>query len=234
MAGKHDKKDAKGGVIVKKYEIVEGGHHGGAWKVAYADFVTAMMAFFLLMWLLNATTEDQRKGLADYFSPNNLMSHALLRHRPAVRRPYRVRRRRAGVRPRRRRRSPRGKRPGRSSEPRMATIRVYTDAHRANIRRRPSAQAPPADDQDADDDRRRSRSVRRAARPAPGPGGTSVVERQGQPADARPITASRDPGRREERARKRRPSNRPRTQIKRGRARRSGAGRASPSNSPST
>ncbi len=76
MAGKADKKGSKGGVIVKKYEIVEGGHHGGAWKVAYADFVTAMMAFFLLMWLLNATTEDQRKGLADYFSPNNLMSHA--------------------------------------------------------------------------------------------------------------------------------------------------------------
>ncbi len=65
-----------GAVIIKKNEIVEGGHHGGAWKVAYADFVTAMMAFFLLMWLLNATTEDQRKGLADYFSPNNLLSHA--------------------------------------------------------------------------------------------------------------------------------------------------------------
>ena len=48
--------------------------HGGAWKVAYADFVTAMMAFFLLMWLLNATTEDQRKGLADYFSPNSVLS----------------------------------------------------------------------------------------------------------------------------------------------------------------
>jgi len=47
-----------------------GGHHGGAWKVAYADFVTAMMAFFLLMWLLNATTEKQRKGLADYFDPS--------------------------------------------------------------------------------------------------------------------------------------------------------------------
>jgi chemotaxis protein MotB len=45
-------------------------HHGGAWKVAYADFVTAMMAFFLLMWLLNATTEQQRKGLADYFAPD--------------------------------------------------------------------------------------------------------------------------------------------------------------------
>lgn len=47
----------------------EAGHHGGAWKVAYADFVTAMMAFFLLMWLLNATTEEQRHGLADYFNP---------------------------------------------------------------------------------------------------------------------------------------------------------------------
>ena len=43
--------------------------------MAYADFVTAMMAFFLLMWLLNATTEDQRKGLADYFSPNSVLSH---------------------------------------------------------------------------------------------------------------------------------------------------------------
>lgn len=56
--------------IIKRKKIVKGGgHHGGAWKVAYADFVTAMMAFFLLMWLLNATTETQRKGLADYFSP---------------------------------------------------------------------------------------------------------------------------------------------------------------------
>ena len=45
------------------------GHHGGAWKVAYADFVTAMMAFFLLMWLINATTEEQKKGIAEYFSP---------------------------------------------------------------------------------------------------------------------------------------------------------------------
>ena len=56
--------------IIKRKKVVQGGgHHGGAWKVAYADFVTAMMAFFLLMWLLNATTEDQRKGLADYFDP---------------------------------------------------------------------------------------------------------------------------------------------------------------------
>ena len=58
-------------IIIKREEVVEGGHHGGAWKVAYADFVTAMMAFFLLMWLLNATTDEQRRGLADYFSPMN-------------------------------------------------------------------------------------------------------------------------------------------------------------------
>ena len=57
-------------VIIKRKKVVKGGgHHGGAWKVAYADFVTAMMAFFLLMWLLNATTEKQRKGIADFFSP---------------------------------------------------------------------------------------------------------------------------------------------------------------------
>ena len=56
-------------IIKKKKVIAGGGHHGGAWKVAYADFVTAMIAFFMLMWLLNATTEQQRKGLADYFTP---------------------------------------------------------------------------------------------------------------------------------------------------------------------
>lgn len=57
-------------VIIKRKKVVAGdGHHGGAWKVAYGDFVTAMMAFFFLMWLLNATTETQRKGIADYFSP---------------------------------------------------------------------------------------------------------------------------------------------------------------------
>lgn len=57
-------------VIFKRKKIIAAdGHHGGAWKVAYADFVTAMMAFFMLMWLLNATTEQQKKGIADYFSP---------------------------------------------------------------------------------------------------------------------------------------------------------------------
>ena len=56
-------------IVIRREEVGGGGHHGGAWKVAYADFVTAMMAFFLVMWLINATTEKQRRGLADYFSP---------------------------------------------------------------------------------------------------------------------------------------------------------------------
>jgi len=56
-------------IVVKKVIKGGGGHHGGAWKVAYADFVTAMMAFFLLMWLLNATTEEQRRGISEYFDP---------------------------------------------------------------------------------------------------------------------------------------------------------------------
>jgi chemotaxis protein MotB len=56
-------------IVKRKKKVIAGGHHGGAWKVAYADFVTAMMAFFMLMWLLNATTEKQRKGIADYFNP---------------------------------------------------------------------------------------------------------------------------------------------------------------------
>lgn len=56
-------------IVIKKITKGGGGHHGGAWKVAYADFVTAMMAFFLLMWLLNATTEEQRQGISEYFDP---------------------------------------------------------------------------------------------------------------------------------------------------------------------
>jgi chemotaxis protein MotB len=63
-------------IVLKKVEDGGHGHHGGAWKVAYADFVTAMMAFFLLMWLLNATTEEQRKGIADYFAPTNVMGRS--------------------------------------------------------------------------------------------------------------------------------------------------------------
>jgi chemotaxis protein MotB len=57
-------------IIIKKVKkVIGGGHHGGAWKVAYADFVTAMMAFFLLMWLINTTSPEQKRGIADYFAP---------------------------------------------------------------------------------------------------------------------------------------------------------------------
>lgn len=60
-------------IIIKRVKKGgEHGHHGGAWKVAYADFVTAMMAFFLLLWLLNVTTEEQKKGIAQYFTPDSV------------------------------------------------------------------------------------------------------------------------------------------------------------------
>lgn len=64
-----NKKDARVVIIRREAEATPSRHQGGAWKVAYADFVTAMMAFFLLMWLLNATTEKQKSGLAEYFDP---------------------------------------------------------------------------------------------------------------------------------------------------------------------
>lgn len=64
---------ADGAVIIKRIKKSgHGGHHGGAWKVAYADFVTAMMAFFLLMWLINTTTPEQKRGIADYFAPQSI------------------------------------------------------------------------------------------------------------------------------------------------------------------
>ena len=59
-------------IIIKKVKKGGHGHHGGAWKIAYADFVTAMMAFFLLLWLISMTTPEQKKGLADYFAPPNV------------------------------------------------------------------------------------------------------------------------------------------------------------------
>ena len=64
MAGKDDKRPI---VVVKRYKKGGGGHHGGAWKVAYADFVTAMMAFFLVMWLVTAVSKEQRAAIFDYF-----------------------------------------------------------------------------------------------------------------------------------------------------------------------
>jgi chemotaxis protein MotB len=64
-------------VIIKRVKKGDhGGHHGGAWKVAYADFVTAMMAFFLLMWLINTTTPEQKRGIADYFAPQSISQTA--------------------------------------------------------------------------------------------------------------------------------------------------------------
>ena len=62
-----------GAIIIRR--VKKGGHdahHGGAWKVAYADFVTAMMAFFLLMWLINTTTPEQKRGIADYFAAQSI------------------------------------------------------------------------------------------------------------------------------------------------------------------
>ncbi len=64
---------ADGTIVIKRIKKSGGhGHHGGAWKVAYADFVTAMMAFFLLMWLINTTTPEQKRGIADYFAAQNI------------------------------------------------------------------------------------------------------------------------------------------------------------------
>jgi len=65
---------SKQAIIIKK--VVKGGHasHGGAWKIAYADFVTAMMAFFLLLWLLNSVTQEQLEGISNYFAPTSVAS----------------------------------------------------------------------------------------------------------------------------------------------------------------
>ncbi len=69
MAKRRGKNEGGTTIVIRRVEEGVAGHHGGAWKVAYADFVTAMMAFFLLMWLINATSEQQRRGIAAYFSP---------------------------------------------------------------------------------------------------------------------------------------------------------------------
>src|ERR1700760_3203730 len=61
-------------IVIKKITIAGGGGHGGSWKVAFADFMTAMMAFFLLMWLLNQTP-DVKKNVADYFSTPSIVEY---------------------------------------------------------------------------------------------------------------------------------------------------------------
>jgi chemotaxis protein MotB len=55
-------------IVIRRIKKAHGGHHGGAWKIAYADFVTAMMAFFLLMWLLGSTSKGELNGIAEYFN----------------------------------------------------------------------------------------------------------------------------------------------------------------------
>jgi chemotaxis protein MotB len=185
MPAKGDKKGSKGGVIIKRYEIVEGHHHSGTWKVAYADFVTAMMAFFLLMWLLNSTTEEQRKGLADYFSPSNLMSHnssgsgepfgghtafsdgsmvsdlgsaqVVVGKRPVV------------------------------ENTEDGDDPVYMQAHRTRSGDG-VGKGPAVDDEDVDDADQKPLG-QKGTRPAAGPGGPSDVERQGLP-DAPPGSAA--------------------------------------------
>lgn len=66
-----NEKEEKQPIIIKKVIAGGHGHHGGAWKVAYADFVTAMMAFFLLMWLLNVTTAEEKNAISSYFDPSH-------------------------------------------------------------------------------------------------------------------------------------------------------------------
>jgi chemotaxis protein MotB len=69
LARKSQNKEVQPIIVIKKVKKVTGGHHGGAWKVAYADFVTAMMAFFLLLWLLNVVTDESLQQIAAYFDP---------------------------------------------------------------------------------------------------------------------------------------------------------------------
>ena len=61
-------------IVIRRVKKVAAGHHGGAWKVAYADFVTAMMAFFMLLWLISNPDKQRKKGLAEYFSPSTSTS----------------------------------------------------------------------------------------------------------------------------------------------------------------
>jgi chemotaxis protein MotB len=67
--------DKRAQIVIKKITVVSGGAHGGAWKVAFADFMTAMMAFFLVMWLLATQSEPQKKAISDYFSTPSVIEY---------------------------------------------------------------------------------------------------------------------------------------------------------------
>ena len=175
--GQAGQKGSKGAVIVKKYEIVEGGHHGGAWKVAYADFVTAMMAFFLLMWLLNATTEDQRRASPTTSVPTTCCR--TLRPARAIRSAAIPRSTRAPwCRTAASVEITTGKRPV-IEQTEDGDDPVYTESIAPNPAKA-SGQGPVADDQDADERRSKSRSARKP------PAGTGtrrrLPSRSGRPA----------------------------------------------------
>jgi|GEM_PF-468658 len=67
--------DKKPQIVIKKITVVQGGGHGGAWKVAFADFMTAMMAFFLVMWLISSASEEEKKAISDYFSTPSVIEY---------------------------------------------------------------------------------------------------------------------------------------------------------------
>lgn len=71
-------------IIVKRYRRTEGGHHGGAWKIAYADFVTAMMAFFLVMWLVASVSKQQRAAIFEYFKNPSMEQGKSVRPAPGL------------------------------------------------------------------------------------------------------------------------------------------------------
>ena len=82
-------KDEKPTVIVRRVKKIQGGGgHGGSWKVAYADFVTAMMAFFLVMWLVGALTTKQREAVSDYFKNPSPIAGASPAPAPALPTPW--------------------------------------------------------------------------------------------------------------------------------------------------
>ena len=118
-------------IIIKR--VKKGGHaaHGGAWKIAYADFVTAMMAFFLLMWLLGSTTEGDKKGISDYFQLAAQGGHG-----------GRQRRRRQQQHPARRRQRPDPMvRPGPSRRQRTAPTKAK-ERQEASTRSKPPSRTP--------------------------------------------------------------------------------------------
>ncbi|MES2963207.1 MAG: flagellar motor protein MotB [Bdellovibrionota bacterium] len=67
--------EKKAQIVIKKITVVSGGAHGGAWKVAFADFMTAMMAFFLVMWLVNSASQEEKKAISDYFSTPSVIEY---------------------------------------------------------------------------------------------------------------------------------------------------------------